>query len=429
MALSYNLDRDFERLLAVMCSSAPKSFSTIVQVLDPEALQDPACQRIVKAARLIFKETGRGPSNPAIVMQRLRRVFISGKLTQEDLEDVQDVFIETPSVPAQDVLDEIVPVLRRAQEAAIVKASMAEYARHGDFAEIRKQLELNEQIGRTDKSKGVRLGREAFQRIAALKRVIKATSGIPELDVVLGGGFGKGRFIGFVARTGGGKSMMLSHVIGANLMNGTHGAVATLEVGEEEWTARVIANLTGKLITDIVNGEANGAEEELDRLYSVLGSLDVKTFTAGSTTPYDIFEWVDSLEQEYGYEIPCLAVDYLEKLHSPDRRDDNTYKAQGTTTEQLRVYAQDRGKWVFSASQPKNAAGKERKRRLGLGDAADSKRKEDVADYWITINQESEESDLLTYHVAKDRHGSAAGSVVGPFPHDWAVGSMIVRGR
>jgi hypothetical protein len=70
--------------------------------------------------------------------------------------------------------------------------------------------------------------------------------------------------------------------------------------------------------------------------------------------------------------------------------------------EALRTYGEDKGKWVWTASQ--STRGNPKRKTLDLDDVADSLGKVRVADNIITINTSLDQAEV-SFLVAKCRHG------------------------
>lgn len=423
---SYCLDPSFEHVVGVLCSTSPKFYGVIGYAVDPEAISQEGVRLLVRAAQAVAKETGRGPSDHKIVVQRIRRWVEEGKVTHKALDEAIDVLSETstPSDEAQ-VVNELRAVIKRRMEAQAVRAAMEEYSRRGDFDQVLKLLQRARSVGTTDTSVGLRLGPGSFDEIRRMRHLDRMPFGIPELDMALSGGLPRGCAALFMAKSGGGKSMALSHV-SADLINKSHFvAYATLELPPVEVMARVKANLTGVPISKILHEDEREAEERIEELLPTLGTFVCKSFPAKITTVAHIEDWIKELEQEEGYPCDLVVIDYIDKMASSNKNDRSPYEIQGTVAEEFRLFVERTGKWGLSASQARRSAGKEKNRRLDQDDMADSINKVRAIDLLVTINPDSS-GEQYEYYVAKFRFGRGEFSV-GPFPHDLPLGRLVVR--
>jgi archaellum biogenesis ATPase FlaH len=412
----------FERQVGLLCATSTKFVGLIGHAIDPDSVADETVKLLVKVARTLHKETGRGPSDVSITLQRLRSLNESGKVKKAQINSVLDLLCETEPADWRDVSNELSQVIKRRLQSEIVKDSMDEYARRGDFSSIRDKIEFTDKLGESDLSVGLRIGgSESFAEIDRLRRVHRMPLGIAEIDAVLRGGPPRGTLTLFIAEQGGGKSQMLSHIGACNWAHGMFVCYATLELPETEIASRVKANLTGEFIDTIAAGKFKAVRRKLAKMHPLLGTFICQYFSPKGTTAQDIIRWVKQCEDLEGFPADIVIVDYVDKLRGPKNSKDNEYVIQGAQAEELRTYSAEEGKWSFTASQAL-MKGRDQRKRLTMHDVRDSSRKIDVADLVIPITKEE---DALIYGIDKNRYG-VSGDIVGPIPHDWARGRMCV---
>lgn len=420
---SYGLAPSFERQVAVLSVTSERFVGLIGHAIDPNCLDNETAKLLIKVTKQIYKETGKGPSNESIVLQRLRRLNAEGKVSAKQYNSVLDLLIESDPVEASDVINELVPIVRRRLHSEVVKEAMEEYGKRGDFSAIQTKLAFASSVGEVDSSLGLRIGNDSFAEIDRVRRIHRMPTGVPELDAVLRGGPPRGTLTMFIAGSGGGKSMMLSHMAARNWAFGMFVAYATLELPDFEVAARVKANLTGVPTEQIAGGDFDEVREKLEELHPTLGTFIVQRFSPKHTTCSDIIRWVKKCEDLEGYAVDLVIVDYIDKLKGPKNSRENEYITQGQQAEELRVFCEENGKWGATASQAKTK-GRDSRKRLTMDDVRDSSRKVDVSDLVIPISKDAS-GEMLEYSVDKFRYG-AAGDVVGPLAHDWAHGRMVV---
>jgi KaiC/GvpD/RAD55 family RecA-like ATPase len=418
----YGFDPAFERTLGVLAATTPRFWGAAGYALDPSALRLPEVKLIVKAARAIAKDTGRGPASAVLLVQRLRRWVGEGSTTVEQVHDVMDLLLEAPTPPPfKEVVAEVSPILQRRIQQDVVRVAIDEYGKRGDFERVKKMVRASERVGVHDLSEGLRFGLSSFDEMERLKHLERFPLGIPDVDAILNGGLPRGTCTVFVAKSGGGKSMMLSHVASTNLRKGLFCVYATLELSEVEIIARVTANITGVDIDKIKDGHTKEAKRRVRAAMPQLGTFLVKSFPAKATTVGDIRDWVSQCEESEGYPVDVVVIDYGQKLRS-HQRENSEYEAQGTVYEEFRLWMEQTGKVGFTGSQAKRKAGKDAGRILDVDDIAESMKQVHVADLVITLNRDE---DQITYGGPKWRLGESEWSV-GPIPHDWARGRMVV---
>ena len=147
----------------------------------------------------------------------------------------------------------------------------------------------------------------------------------------------------------------------------------------------------------------------------------MRYFTPGVTTVEDVQTWVQDCESQVDARCEVLVIDYADKMSAGGRKDsEGTYASMGTVYEGLRILAEQRDAWAWTASQPQR--GHKGRRVIDTDDLADSQHKARVTDLLITANREEEDGDVqLKWFVAKNREGKSRG-MVGPLPADWAHG-------
>jgi hypothetical protein len=191
--------------------------------------------------------------------------------------------------------------------------------------------------------------------------------------------------------------------------------------------ARVIANLTGTPINDLLNGRQQRAKQRLDQMVPSMGMLTVRYFAPKATKVEDIFRWVEQREAKVGRKMDLLIIDYIDKLSSGT--DESTYKAQGDIADHLRDFAMAKQIFLVSASQAKRPGGRGGGKATGLdiGDVADSMGKVRVADVVIPIRKD-EENQTVDFFLGKHRLGEGRRGT-GPLPQDQVCGRIVSISR
>jgi hypothetical protein len=420
----YWLDPGFERAVVTLACCRPRFYGRIGHALDPSCLTLPEAKLALEAALAVGKALGRGPESCLIVLQRIRRWMDEGRSTLEEAQAVSDMFdaAEDAGLPTEEAaVQELAPLLRKRIQGDAVRAAMDDYAKgDADFERTTKLIHRAKTLGDTDTSVGIRLGSASFAELERVRGLEKRPLGILELDQALAGGQRRGTLAMFVGGPGAGKSMAMSHGASNDVKHGLFAVYATLEVTVPDVIARVKANLTGVPINAILE-EPRCVERLLTAM--PLGPFVVQEFTPLVTTMDDIAAWVEEVEQQEGRRVDVLYIDYGDKVGVPralSGRDESGYKTGQIVFEAMRVYANEGhpgGKiWVVTGAQATRA--KDKRKRVGLDDIADSMHKARVADLVVTINAED---DQLSWHVAKNRHGKT-GLTVGPLPHDFDCG-------
>lgn len=428
---SYGFDFGMERAIAAYSCKSHKFWGRVGRALDLDLIENKTVKLTLEAVRAITTDLGRGPSDSLVVIARLRRWMEDGKVTLEQILAVGELLedADDANLPLEDeIASEVVPVLKRRAQQKAVRMAIASNSQDDDNAEqIAEQFTNVARIGETDTTQGIRIGVDSFEEIRKLRRMQRLSTGIDELDMVLGGGLAKKALGIVVGGAGDGKSMFLSHVAAQCMYDGLSIMYATTEIPEGEVLARIKANLTDIPIDAITSGERE--QDCMDQLGKLagrkfdfrpgLGLGIVKEFAPFSTTVHDIRSWFDNCEQMEGRPIDVLFVDYADRLGAGT--DKGEYHAMKIVYQDLRDLIDDKGIFGWSASQATRDS-KDRKRH-DLSHMADSMHKGRIADLVVTLNLQGEEADEMEYYVAKHRTGRSRVSV-GPMRHDWEHGMM-----
>lgn len=422
MSDSYGFDAAFEHIIALLCASSPRFYGRVGHELTPDGFRNETVQLIVKAAKAIARDLGHGPSDTRTLMQRLAKWVDDGQVTEEQRLEALDLLLEAPTPPPIDeVITEVVAVVKRHMAEAITQATISEYGKKGDFQEIQKMLQKMQRFGHVDTSVGNMVGPESFERIRKFAQMDRLPTCISEIDLNLDGGLPRGALGLYAGATGAGKSMWLVHMAANAMRAGLFTVFATLELSKEQQEERLLANLSGEPINSVrVSDKA--AKDKIDKLYPVLGQCIMQDFPAKLTTVPEILDWVRRCEDVEGYPVDLVVIDYLDKLNSHNRNDQSDYAKGGTITETLRLWLQENKRWGWTASQPQRKAAKEKQRRIESDELADSQHKARVTDLLMTgVEYEGQ----VTYFCPKFRLGKG-GWTVGPLPHDWTCARMVV---
>ena len=423
----YNFDPGWERGLVASVCLTQKFYALVGEELDPDCLGNPVCKLALQAAQAIAKADpgGRGPHDGRQVMQRLRAWMTDGKITLENVDSVLDLFDaeEDRGLPDRDaLLAELKPLLQRRIHFEALETGLAEFQKKGDPTRALASLARASSIGTAARGIGSRFGPASIDRMAALMKVQRLKTGLPELDDAIEGGALRGTLSMFLGGSGAGKSMGLAQVAAAAARQGFHVGVVTLEVPEEIWTARLIANLVGDPVNDILaHPYTCGAIEKLDAFLAEpgFGRIQLHSFTAKATTPDHVAAWVKECEQTHGQTMDVIVVDYADKLGARGRSDrDSTYSSAGSVYEDLYNYAKDNSKWMWTASQSTRGDGRSATRVLDMDDVADSMHKIRNADLVVTLNPR-DNYESMVFFTAKNRLGKPR-QTVGPYPCDFA---------
>ena len=423
----YGLDPKFERAVAGCCATSQSFMTRVGFAVDPALMVDTSAKLVVGAVQEIHKETGRGPNSTSQVLQRLRRGVEAGKVKVSEVAAVSDMLAEfvtgtaeggTPSVDA--VITELAPVLKKHARLGIANLSIRLATEEG-MDELRTSIRFLDSIGVAEVAgHAINSAARGWEALKQLKGMTRWPTGIKAVDDYLKGGPPRGTLTTFMAGTGGGKSMVLSHILASCMERDLFAAYATLEIPSVHVLARALACRFGLPIDDILE-----ASPEAAPLGRESGPFAIMDFPAKATTVADIVAWVKGEEEAANRRVDVLIVDYADLLSSSvksEKAGANTYQTQGTVYTDLRDFIRERNVCGYTASQSRGREEREGKKRLDIQHASDSSNKPRLVDQWITVNV-NEETQEIDFFFAKNRYGEGRKSA-SPSPFNFALGRV-----
>lgn len=424
----YNLDPEFERAVLYLSCSNQSFWTRVGQKLDPRCMGEPQAKLMLETVHQVVRKVGRPPTSTIAMLQHLRGRVQEGKATIADVVACADLFdkAEDRGLPdEEDAVNAIVPVLRRRmQQSAVIKAH-DEFSKGGDFSAVQLALHEAASLGKLTQISSAELNASVFDDIARVRNLDRLPSGIMELDLALDGGLARGELEVYLADSGGGKSIMLASQAAEGVRSGLCVCMATLELPRHVQFARIMSNLTGVPVLDIL--EVPEKRREAQRRWEIMapqmGTCFVADFAPHATSVMEVASWIEASEQRTGKKVDLAVLDYGDKFHAPENKDaTNEYVAMRYVYEAMRRdIAVKRNMWVHTASQASRGQGKNK--RLDMHNVADSMHKVRVADKIITLNP-SEDGEEMTFFVAKNRTGKSR-IEVGPLPTDFSRARIV----
>ena len=224
-------------------------------------------------------------------------------------------------------------------------------------------------------------------------------TGWNELDKICNGGLGKGELGVVISPTGGGKSMLLTHIGAHAVKSGQSVIHYTLELSDTHIGNRYDSCLTGL--------QLKGIEVCKDAIYETVcalsGSLLIKEYPTKTASTRTIRNHLDKVKQQ-GREVDLIIVDYGDLLNPL-----TTYKEKrdnlGSIYEDLRAIAQDYRCPIWTASQT-NRTGLNAE-VITMEAISEAFNKCFVADFIFSLSRTIEDKNTNTgrIFIAKNRNG------------------------
>ena len=252
-------------------------------------------------------------------------------------------------------LDEFEAFTKRQElERAILKA--ADLLEKDDFGPVEKLIKDAVQI-----SLQKDMGTDYFYDPAA--RINKyfnsggqVSTGWPQMDRILYGGFSRGELNIFAGGSGSGKSLVMMNIALNWLQQGMSGVYITLELSEELTSLRTDAMLT-MMGTKAIRKDIDTTSLKVKMVGKKSGQYRVKALPAQSNVN-DIRAYLKEVQIQTGIKIDFVMVDYLDlvmpvsvKVNPNDQFIKDKYVA-----EELRNLAKEMGILMVTASQLNRSA-------------------------------------------------------------------------
>ena len=243
---------------------------------------------------------------------------------------------------------------RQELERAILKA--ADLLEKGEFDPVEKLIKDAVQISLT-KDLGMDFWNDPE---GMLTRYFdsggQVSTGWPQMDRLLYGGFSRGELNIFAGGSGSGKSLVMMNIALNWVQQGLHGVYITLELSEELTGLRTAAMLTDMSTKDIRKDKGTAALK-IKMVGKKAGSYQVKALPAQSNIN-DIRAFLKEYQIKSGHKVDFVMIDYLDLLMpiSAKVSPNDLFVKDKYVSEELRNLAKELGILMVTASQLNRSA-------------------------------------------------------------------------
>jgi replicative DNA helicase len=184
----------------------------------------------------------------------------------------------------------------------------------------------------------------------------QVSTGWPQLDRLLYGGFSRGELNIFAGGSGSGKSLVMMNIALNWVQQGLHGVYITLELSEELTGLRTAAMLTNMSTKDI-RRDKETATLKIKLVGKKSGSYRVKAMPAQSNIN-DIRAFLKEYQIQTGHKVDFMMVDYLDLLMPVSAKvsPNDLFVKDKYVSEELRNLAKELGILLVTASQLNRSA-------------------------------------------------------------------------
>lgn len=243
---------------------------------------------------------------------------------------------------------------RQELERAILKS--ADLLERGDYDPVEKLIKDAVQISLT-KDMGTDYFADPKTRIDRyFNSGGQVSTGWPQLDRLLYGGFSRGELNIFAGGSGSGKSLVMMNIALSWLQMGLSGVYITLELSEELTSLRTDAMLTSTGTKDI-RKDIDTTTMKVRLVSKKAGQYRIKALPAQSTIN-DIRSYLKEVQIQTGIRVDFVMVDYLDLLMpvSVKVNPNDQFIKDKYVAEELRNLAKELGVLLVTASQLNRSA-------------------------------------------------------------------------
>ena len=234
-------------------------------------------------------------------------------------------------------------------ERAILKA--ADMLEKGDYDPVEKLIKDAVQISLT-KDLGTDFWLDPEGMLAKyFDNGGQVSTGWPQLDKLLYGGFSRGELNIFAGGSGSGKSLVMMNIALNWVQQNLHGVYVTLELSEELTGLRTVAMLTNMSTKDIRKDKQTAALKTR-MIGKKAGSYQVKALPAQSNIN-DIRAFLKEYQIQTGRKVDFMMIDYLDLLMPVSAKvsPNDLFVKDKYVSEELRNLAKELGILMVTASQ------------------------------------------------------------------------------
>jgi hypothetical protein len=243
---------------------------------------------------------------------------------------------------------------RKELERAILKA--ADLLEKGDFNPVEKLIKDAVQISLT-KDLGMDFWSDPEGMITRyFDSGGQVSTGWPQMDKLLYGGFSRGELNIFAGGSGSGKSLVMMNIALNWVQSGLHGVYITLELSQELTGLRTAAMLTNMSTKDI-RKDKDTAALKVKMVGKKSGTYQVKALPAQSNIN-DIRSFLKEYQIQTGRTVDFMMIDYLDLLMPVSAKvsPNDLFVKDKYVSEELRNLAKELGILMVTASQLNRSA-------------------------------------------------------------------------
>lgn len=330
---------DLQKLFLEMCLQDSVSYTRIANIYNPENFD----RSLKPVAKFIREHTDQHKTMPT-----LEQVNAVTGVELKHVPDLTEGHYEW-------FMDEFEGFTKKAElERAILKA--ADLLEKGEFDPVEKIIKDAVQISLT-KDMGTDYFADPKQRIEKyFSSGGQVSTGWPQVDRLLYGGFSRGELNIFAGGSGSGKSLVMMNIALSWLQQGLSGVYVTLELSEELCALRTDAMLTSASTKDI-RKDIDTTTMKVKLVSKKSGQYRIKGLPAQSNVN-DIRSYIKEVQVQTGIKVDFVMVDYLDLVMPVSTKvsPNDLFVKDKYVSEELRNLAKELNVLFVTASQLNRSA-------------------------------------------------------------------------
>ena len=330
---------DIQRLFLEMMLEDAQSYVRVQNIYNPENFD----RSLRNAAEFIKEHSDKHKTMP----DRLQIAATTG-IKLQSVPDLNEGHFEW-------FMQEFESFTRRQElERAILKS--ADLLEKGDYDPVEKLIKDAVQISLT-KDMGIDYFEDPASRINRyFNSGGQVSTGWPQMDRLLYGGFSRGELNIFAGGSGSGKSLVMMNIALNWLQQGLSGVYVSLELSEDLCALRTDAMLTN-MGTKEIRKDIDTTELKVKMMAKKSGQYRVKALPAQSNIN-DIRSYIKEVQIQTGLRVDFVMVDYLDLLMPVSAKvsPNDLFVKDKYVSEELRNLAKELNVLFVTASQLNRSA-------------------------------------------------------------------------
>ena len=330
---------DIQRLFLEMMLEDAQSYVRVQNIYNPENFD----RSLRNAAEFIKEHSDKHKTMP----DRLQIAATTG-IKLQSVPDLNEGHFEW-------FMQEFESFTRRQElERAILKS--ADLLEKGDYDPVEKLIKDAVQISLT-KDMGIDYFEDPASRINRyFNSGGQVSTGWPQMDRLLYGGFSRGELNIFAGGSGSGKSLVMMNIALNWLQQGLSGVYVSLELSEDLCALRTDAMLTN-MGTKEIRKDIETTELKVKMMAKKSGQYRVKALPAQSNIN-DIRSYIKEVQIQTGLRVDFIMVDYLDLLMPVSAKvsPNDLFVKDKYVSEELRNLAKELNVLFVTASQLNRSA-------------------------------------------------------------------------